>query len=123
MEKFIKFSMPAAFVIFGVLCIALTYSSENKAFVIMGIACIAAAVFMIAVEIRDIKVRKLYEQDPEEYERRYGGDDEEELTEEEKELEKIEKYDVDSGLEYCAHCGNYSVKDGRCEVCGEKVTE
>ena len=38
----------------------------------------------------------------------------------EEELEKLEKYDVDSGLDYCAACGNYSVKDGRCEVCGEK---
>ena len=120
MEKYIKISMPAAFAAFGVLCIVLTRSSGNKAFIIIGCVCIAAAAFMIAMEIRDMKIRKLYENDPEEYERRYG-DDEEELTEEEKELEQLEKYDIDSGLDYCAHCGNYSVKEGRCEVCGEKA--
>ena len=115
--------MPVGFALFGGLCIWLNHSSANKAFVIIGVVCIAAALFMIAMEIKDMRIRKLYEEDPEEYERRYGEDEDEELTEDEKELEQIEKYDIDSGLDYCAACGNYSVKDGRCEVCGEKMTE
>ena len=104
MEKYLKISMPVAAAAFGVLFIA-------------------AAVFMAAMEIKDMKIRKLYENDPEEYERRYGDDEDEDLTAEEKELEQIKEYDVDSGKGYCPHCGNYSVADGRCEVCGEKVTE
>lgn len=122
MEKYMKISMPAAFAVFGVIFIAVYKPSGQIGFAIFGGLCIAAAVFMIAMEIKDMRLRKLYENDPEEYERRYGGD-EEELTEEEKELEQIEKYDVDSGKGYCPHCGNYSVTEGRCEVCGEKVTE
>ncbi len=39
------------------------------------------------------------------------------------EIEEIEAYDSDSGKDYCPHCGNYSVTDGVCEICGEKVTE
>ncbi len=46
-----------------------------------------------------------------------------EIIRQAEEIEKLEKYDVDSGLGYCPHCGNYAVTDGRCEVCGEKVTE
>lgn len=50
-------------------------------------------------------------------------DETEEIIRHTQEIEKLEKYDVDSGLGYCAHCGSYSVKDGVCEVCGEKETE
>ena len=39
------------------------------------------------------------------------------------EIEELEEYDTDSGKEYCPHCGNYAVSGGRCEACGEKVTE
>ena len=46
-----------------------------------------------------------------------------EIIRQAEEIEKLEKYDVDSGKGYCPHCGNYSVTEGRCEVCGEKVTE
>lgn len=122
MEKHMKISMPAAFAVFGVIFIAVYKPSGQIGFAIFGGLCIAAAVFMIAMEIKDMRLRKLYENDPEEYERRYGGD-EEELTEEEKELEQIKEYDADSGKGYCPHCGNYAVTDGICEVCGEKVTE
>lgn len=122
MEKYLKISMPSAAAVFGLVFIAVSKQSGQLGFAIFGGLCIAAALFMVAVEIKDMRLRKLYENDPEEYERRYG-DDEEEQSEEEKELEQIEEYDEDSGLGYCSHCGNYSVKDNRCEVCGEKVTE
>lgn len=46
---------------------------------------------------------------------------EKEAAEKREEVKKLQKYDVDSGLEYCSLCGNYSVKEGRCESCGEKV--
>lgn len=54
-----------------------------------------------------------------------GDDDEEyaEYLEYAQEIEEIEEYDSDSGKDYCPHCGNYSVSDGICEICGEKVTE
>ena len=39
------------------------------------------------------------------------------------EIEELEEYDIDSGKEYCPNCGNYAVSGGRCEACGEKVTE
>lgn len=123
MEKYLKISMPVAAAAFGVLFIAVSKPSGQIGFAVFGALFIAAAVFMAAVEIKDMKIRKLYENDPEEYERRYGDDEDEDLTEEEKELEQIKEYDVDSGKGYCPHCGNYSVAEGRCEVCGEKVTE
>ena len=52
-------------------------------------------------------------------------DDEEyaEYLEYAQEIEELEEYDSDSGKGYCPHCGNYSVSDGSCEICGEKVTE
>lgn len=124
MEKYMKISMPVAAVVFGVVFIAVSKPSGQLGFAIFGGLCIAAAIFMVAVEIRDMKIRKLYENDPEEYERRYGDDEPEELTEEEKELEQIESYDVDSGLDYCVHCGNYSVNSEKiCESCGEKAID
>ncbi len=46
---------------------------------------------------------------------------EKEAAEKRKKVKELQKYDVDSGLEYCSLCGNYSVKEGRCESCGEKV--
>lgn len=45
---------------------------------------------------------------------------EKEAAEKREKVKKLQKYDVDSGLEYCSLCGNYSVKEGRCESCGEK---
>lgn len=53
-------------------------------------------------------------------------DDEEEYAEYleyTQEIEEIEEYDSDSGKGYCPYCGNYSVSDGKCEICREKVTE
>lgn len=53
-------------------------------------------------------------------------DDEEEYAEYleyAQEIEEIEEFDSDSGKDYCPYCGNYSVSDGKCESCGEKVTE
>lgn len=123
MEKYLKISMPVAAAAFGILFIAVSKPSGQIGFAVFGALFIAAAVFMAAMEIKDMKIRKLYENDPEEYERRYGDDEDEDLTAEEKELEQIKGYDVDSGKGYCPHCGNYAVTDGRCEVCGEKVTE
>ena len=46
---------------------------------------------------------------------------EKEAAEKREKVKELQKYDVDSGLEYCSLCGNYSVKEGRCESCGEKV--
>lgn len=40
------------------------------------------------------------------------------------EIESLEKFDADSGKEYCPHCGNYSVNSDKiCESCGERVIE
>ncbi len=124
MEKYIKISMPVAAAVFGVIFIAVSKPSGQLGFAIFGGLCIAAAVFMVAMEIRDMKIRKLYENDPEEYERRYGDEEDEELTEEGKELEQIEEYDNDSGKGYCSFCGNYSVNSEKiCESCGEKAID
>lgn len=46
---------------------------------------------------------------------------EKEAAKKREKVKELQKYDVDSGLEYCSLCGNYSVKEGRCESCGEKV--
>lgn len=45
--------------------------------------------------------------------------EEKEAAEKREKVKKLQKYDVDSGLEYCSLCGNYSVKEGRCEICDD----
>ena len=49
--------------------------------------------------------------------------EEQKAAEKREKVKVLQKYDVDSGLEYCSLCGNYSVKEGRCDSCGEKVNE
>ncbi len=64
------------------------------------------------VETKDIEIAE--EEDEEEYA---------EYLEYAQEIEELEEYDSDSDKGYCPYCGNYSVSDGKCEMCGEKVTE
>ena len=87
---------------------------------IIGLLIIAVGVVLLIIMLKDsgsIK-KRIKKSEKDEIDKR----DAERIRRAE-EIEKLEKYDVDSGLDYCAHCGNYSAKDGICEVCGEKVTE
>lgn len=111
------FFMPAIFAVFGIGWVALTLYLGETFMSIFGFICIAAAVFMAVIEIKDRILRKRYEEDPEAYEMQFA--DEEEIEEEPIEAQ----YDVDSGKGYCPHCGNYSVSENKCEVCGKEVTE
>ena len=86
---------------------------------LIGFLFIATGVIFLLLLLKDAGVIKKHQKKQEdEIDERDA-----EIIRHAEEIEKLEKYDVDSGLDYCAHCGNYSVKDGRCEVCGEKVTE
>ncbi len=89
---------------------------------IIGLLFIAVGIVFLILFLKDEGVLKKHQKKSEEQEDEIDERDAEIIRQAE-EIEKLEKYDVDSGLEYCAHCGNYSVKEGRCEVCGEKVTE
>ena len=80
---------------------------------IIGFLIIAADIIIILVLLKGEGVIKT----------RREKQKEKEAAEERKKVKELRKYDEDSGLGYCSHCGNYSVKDNRCEVCGEKVTE
>lgn len=82
---------------------------------IMGLALIAAALVWLVISLIHSGVIKPRS--------KKSKKDEEEKIRRIREKEKLEKYDIDSGLGYCAYCGSYSVKDGVCELCGEKETE
>ena len=115
--------MAVIFAVFGIVLSVWGADFKNYLVLLIGIFFVGAALFLGSRYLADRKLRKLYEQDPEEYERRYGGD-EEELTEEEIELEQIKDFDSDSGKGYCPHCGNYGVNSEKiCESCGEKVID
>ncbi len=89
---------------------------------IIGFLFVAAGIVFLILFLKGEGVLKKHQKKSEEQEDEIDERDAEIIRQAE-EIEKLEKYDIDSGLEYCAHCGNYSVKEGRCEVCGEKVTE
>lgn len=95
----------------AVLCIIglfLIIKLDNFA---IGFLFIAASVILTLILLKDKGLLK----SPREKRK------EKEAAEKREKVKELQKYDVDSGLEYCSLCGNYSVKEGRCESCGEKV--
>lgn len=122
--------MSLAFAAFGIAFAFIGLKTDNLIPTGFGIVFVLGALFLLYQFIRERKLRKLYEENPEEYEAMLEEEEkkwEEEnpgAVEYEREMEEIEEYDADSGKGYCPHCGNYAVNaDKICDSCGEKVTE
>ena len=95
----------------AVLCIIglfLIIKLDNFA---IGFLFIAASVILTLILLKDKGLLK----SPREKRK------EKEAAEKREKVKELQKYDVDSGLEYCSLCGNYSVKEGRCESCGREL--
>ncbi len=114
--RFRDISSIAVFFIIGIFMVA-KLGGQGR---IIGLLFIATGVVFLIITLKEngIIKKRVKESDEDEIDERDA-----EIIRQAEEIEKLEEYDVDSGLEYCACCGNYSVKDGRCESCGEKVTE
>lgn len=118
--------MPIAFSLFGIVFAVIGIKTENLIPTGFGIVFVAAAVFLLYQIIREKKMRKLYEEDPEAYNAMIEAEEEENPEAEayEQEMEEIEEYDSDSGKGYCSFCGNYAVNSQKiCESCGEKAID
>lgn len=122
--------MALAFVIFGILFGLFGMMTEQLLVTGFGIIFLLGAVFLIYQIAKEKRLRRLYEENPEEYEAMIEEEEEEweeknpEAVEYEKEMEEIRGFDNDSGKGYCPHCGNYGVNaDKICESCGEKVLD
>lgn len=122
--------MSLAFAAFGIVFAFLGIKTDNLIPTGFGIIFVLGALFLLYQIIKEKKLRKLYEENPEEYEAMLEEEDkkwEEEhpdAVEFERKMEEIEDFDADSGKGYCPHCGNYGVNaDKICESCGEKVID
>ena len=122
--------MALAFAIFGILFGLFGLMTEQLLVTGFGIIFVLGAVFLVYQIAKEKRLRKLYEENPEEYEAMVEEEEEEweekhpETVEYEKEMEEIREFDNDSGKGYCPHCGNYGVNaDKICESCGEKVLD
>ena len=121
--------MSLAFAVFGIVFAFLGLKTDNLIPTGFGIVFVLGALFLLYQFIREKKLRKFYEENPEEYEAKLEEEkkwEEEnpEAVEYEREMDEIEDFDSDSGKGYCPHCGNYAVNtDKICDSCGEKVTE
>lgn len=118
--------MPIAFSLFGIVFAVVGIKTGNLIPTGFGIAFVAAAVFLIYQIVKDRKLRKLYEEDPDAYNAMIEAAEEEnpEIEAYEQEMEEIEDYDSDSGKGYCSFCGNYGVNSEKiCEFCGEKAID
>ena len=122
--------MALAFAIFGILFGLFGLMTEQLLVTGFGIIFVLGAVFLIYQIAKEKRLRKLYEENPEEYEAMIEEEEEEweekhpETVEYEKEMEEIRDFDNDSGKGYCPFCGNYAVNSGKtCESCGEKVLD
>ncbi len=119
-----------AFAIFGILFGLFGLMTEQLLVTGFGIIFVLGAVFLVYQIAKEKRLRKLYEENPEEYEAMIEEEEKEweekhpEAVEYEKEMEELEEFDNDSGKGYCPHCGNYGVNaDKICESCGEKVLD
>ncbi len=122
--------MALAFAIFGILFGLFGLMTEQLLVTGFGIIFVLGAVFLVYQIAKEKRLRKLYEENPEEYEAMIEEEEKEweekhpEAVEYEKEMEELEEFDNDSGKGYCPHCGNYGVNaDKICESCGEKVLD
>ena len=122
--------MALAFAIFGIVFAGFGMHLDNILVTGFGILFVLGAVFLVYQIAKEKRLRKLYEENPEEYEAMIEEEEKEweeknpEAVEYEKEMEKIRDFDNDSGKGYCPFCGNYSVNSEKtCESCGEKVDE
>lgn len=118
--------MPIAFSLFGIAFAVIGIKTGNLVPTGFGIVFVAAALFLVYQIIREKKLRKLYEEDPEVYNAMIEAEEEENPEAEayENEMKEIEEYDSDSGKGYCSYCGNYSVNSEKiCESCGEKAID
>lgn len=117
--------MPVAFSVFGIIFAVIGLKTDNLIPTGFGILFVLAAVFLVFQLIKERKLRKLYEEDPEAYEAMIEAQEEEnpEAEEYEREMEEIEDFDTDSGKGYCPYCGNYAVTANKCESCGEEVKD
>lgn len=118
--------MALAFAAFGIVFAIVGLKTDNLIPTGFGIFFVLGALFLLYQIIREKKLRKLYEEDPEAYNAMIESEEEENPEAEayEREMEELEEYDADSGKEYCPNCGNFSVNpDKICEACGKKVTE
>ena len=103
-------------ILIGGICILVRFGGPAKIF---GLVLIVVSAIFLIVLLKDNEfIKKHIKKSKKEKSKETS-----EIIRRKEETKELEKYDVDSGLEYCACCGNYSVKKGRCEVCGEKVTE
>lgn len=122
--------MALAFAVFGILFGLFGLMTEQLLVTGFGILFVLGAVFLIYQFAKEKRLRKLYEDNPEEYEAMVEEEEEEweekhpEAVAYEREMEEISEFDNDSGKGYCPHCGNYGVNaDKICESCGEKVLD
>ena len=122
--------MALAFAIFGIVFALFGMHLDNLLVTGFGIIFVLGAVFLVYQIAKEKRLRKLYEENPEEYETMVEEEEEEweekhpETVEYEKEMEALEEFDADSGKGYCPHCGNYAVNSEKiCDSCGEKVNE
>ncbi len=122
--------MALAFAIFGILFGLFGLMTEQLLVTGFGIIFVLGSVFLVYQIAKEKRLRKLYEENPEEYEAMIEEEEKEweeknpEAVEYEKEMEEIRDFDNDSGKGYCPHCGNYGVNaDKICESCGEKVLD
>ena len=122
--------MALAFAIFGILFGLFGMMTEQLLVTGFGIVFVLASVFLVYQIVKERRLRKFYEDNPEEYEAMIEKEEEEweekhpEAVAYEREMEELEEFDADSGMEYCPNCGNYAVNSEKiCESCGEKVIE
>ncbi len=122
--------MALAFAIFGILFGLFGMMTKQLLVTGFGIIFVLGAVFLVYQIAKEKRLRKLYEENPEEYEAMIEEEEEEweekhpETVEYEKEMEEIREFDNDSGKGYCPFCGNYAVNSEKiCDSCGEKVNE
>ncbi len=122
--------MALAFAIFGILFGLFGMMTKQLIVTGFGIVFVLGAVFLVYQIAKEKRLRKLYEENPEEYEAMIEEEEKEweekhpEAVEYEQEMEEIREFDNDSGKGYCPFCGNYAVNSEKsCESCGEKVNE
>lgn len=122
--------MALAFAIFGILFGLFGMMTKQLIVTGFGTVFVLGAVFLVYQIAKEKRLRKLYEENPEEYEAMIEEEEKEweekhpEAVEYEQEMEEIREFDNDSGKGYCPFCGNYAVNSEKsCESCGEKVNE
>ncbi|MBQ2842459.1 MAG: hypothetical protein IJE72_05440 [Clostridia bacterium] len=118
--------MSLAFAAFGIMFAVIGLKTDNLIPTGFGIFFVLGSLFLLYQIIRERKLRKLYEEDPDAYNAMIEAEEEKnpEAQAYEREMEEIEDFDADSGKGYCPHCGNYGVNANKiCEACGEIVID